>query len=68
MPTDGKEHRGRQLCRLEAIRCVVEPWQQKTIDRTATDFTLLVDNTQDALWASSPWQKPLPHGRGSVTC
>ena len=40
---------GRQLCRLETIRRVVEPWQQKTIDRIATDLTLLADNTQHAL-------------------
>jgi hypothetical protein len=39
----------RELCRLETIRRAASPWQQKAIDRIATDVTLLADNTQDAL-------------------
>jgi len=40
---------GQAVCRLETIRRVVAPWQQKTIDRIARDLTLLADNTQDAM-------------------
>jgi hypothetical protein len=39
----------RQVSRLETIRQAAQPRQQKTIDRIATDVTLLADNTQDAL-------------------
>lgn len=40
---------GTKLCRLETIRRVVAPWEQKAIDRAAPDIRLLADNTQDAL-------------------
>lgn len=40
---------GAKLCRLEAIRRVVAPWQQAEIDRIATTVRLMADNTQDAI-------------------
>jgi len=40
---------GERLCRLETIRRVVAPWQQRTIDRIATTTRLLADNAQDAI-------------------
>lgn len=58
---------GDRLCRLETIRRVVAPWQQRTIDRIATTIRLMADNTQDAivfgqsnwrmLWGSPTYQK-----------
>lgn len=50
---------GRKLCRLEAIRRVAAPWQQKTIDRIADGVTLLADNTQDALAFGGTHRKAL---------
>lgn len=38
-----------KLCRLETIRRVVAPWQQKTIDQIASNVPLMVDNAQDAI-------------------
>ena len=40
---------GKKLCRLESIRRVVAPWQQKTIDRIASTVPLMADNTEDAI-------------------
>ena len=40
---------GAKLCRLEAIRADVAPWQQKTIDEIAAEVRLMADNTQDAI-------------------
>ena len=40
---------GQKLCRLETIRRVVAPWQQKTIDRIASNVPLMADNTEDAI-------------------
>jgi hypothetical protein len=40
---------GARLCRLETIRRVVAPWQQKEIDRIAATARLMADNTQDAI-------------------
>jgi len=40
---------GSHICRLEAIRRVTAPWQQKAIDHIAVDLRLLADNTQDAI-------------------
>ncbi|HUO24034.1 MAG TPA: hypothetical protein VMU61_00105 [Candidatus Aquilonibacter sp.] len=40
---------GKKLCRLEIIRRVVSPWQQKTIDRIADNLQFMADNTQDAI-------------------
>ncbi|HUI55683.1 MAG TPA: hypothetical protein VLY04_11970 [Bryobacteraceae bacterium] len=40
---------GGTVCRLEAIRRVVAPWQQKTIDEIISTITLMADNTQDAI-------------------
>jgi hypothetical protein len=37
------------LCRLETIRRVVAPWQQREIDRIAVNSRLLADNAQDAI-------------------
>ena len=38
-----------RLCRLETIRRVVAPWQQREIDRIAVNARLLADNAQDAI-------------------
>jgi hypothetical protein len=38
-----------KLCRLQAIRRVLSPWQQKTVDRINTEVRLMVDNAQDAI-------------------
>ena len=40
---------GERLCRLEVIRRVVAPWQQKTIDRIAVTVRLMADNAEDAI-------------------
>ena len=40
---------GAKLCRLESIRRVVAPWQQKTIDDIASSLRLMADNTEDAI-------------------
>lgn len=40
---------GTKLCRLETIRRVVQPWQQKEIDRIKADMLLIADNTRDAI-------------------
>jgi hypothetical protein len=40
---------GAKLCRLETIRRVVAPWQQKVIDQIANDTQLMADNAQDAI-------------------
>jgi hypothetical protein len=38
-----------KLCRLQAIRRTLAPWQQKTVDRINTEVRLMVDNAQDAI-------------------
>ncbi len=40
---------GRRLCRLEQIRRVAAPWQQKAIDDAASSVRLMGDNVQDAI-------------------
>ena len=40
---------GRRLCRLEQIRRVAAPWQQKAIDDAASSVRLMADNVQDAI-------------------
>jgi len=40
---------GSKLCRLEAIRRMVAPWQQRVIDRIATTTRLMADNARDAI-------------------
>jgi len=40
---------GSRLCRLETIRRVVAPWQQRMIDQIATSTRLMADNVQDAI-------------------
>lgn len=40
---------GSRLCRLEAIRRVVDPWQQRVIDQIVTTTRLMADNAQDAI-------------------
>jgi len=40
---------GGRLCRLETIRRVAAPWQQRIIDRIATTVRLMADNAQDAI-------------------
>ena len=38
-----------RLCRLETIRRVVAPWQQREIDRIAVTGRLMANNAQDAI-------------------
>lgn len=38
-----------KLCRLETIRRVLAPWQQKTVDQIARQVQLMADNAQDAI-------------------
>lgn len=40
---------GNRLCRLETIRRVVAPWQQRSIDHIARSVQLMADNTEDAI-------------------
>jgi hypothetical protein len=40
---------GRKLCRLEQIRRVTAPWQQKAIADAAPMVQLMADNVQDAI-------------------
>lgn len=40
---------GARLCRLETIRRVLSPWQQKAIDRIAPTTTVLADNAQSEI-------------------
>jgi hypothetical protein len=40
---------GDKLCRLETIRRVLAPWQQRVVDQVATTTRLLADNAQDAI-------------------
>jgi hypothetical protein len=40
---------GVKLCRLETIRGVLAPWQQRVVDRIAASSLLLADNAQDAI-------------------
>ena len=40
---------GNRLCRLETIRRVVAPWQQRSIDHIARSVQLMADNAQDAI-------------------
>jgi hypothetical protein len=40
---------GRELCRLDVIRPVLEPWQQNAINRIAPHIQLIADNAQDAI-------------------
>jgi len=40
---------GNDLCRLETIRRVLAPWQQRSVDRIHATIQLLADNTQDAI-------------------
>jgi len=46
---DAVNDMGAKLCRLEMIRRVVAPWQQKEIDRIATTLRWMADNTEDAI-------------------
>lgn len=40
---------GGRLCRLETIRRVVAPWQQRTMDRIATTVRSMAANAQNAI-------------------
>ncbi|HTT63866.1 MAG TPA: hypothetical protein VMG35_18565 [Bryobacteraceae bacterium] len=40
---------GKDVCRLESIRRALAPWQKHSVDRIATEVTLMADNTQDAI-------------------
>ncbi|HZT33129.1 MAG TPA: hypothetical protein VFA33_24795 [Bryobacteraceae bacterium] len=40
---------GNKLCRLETIRRVLPPWQQKAVDDAAPLVRLMADNAQDAI-------------------
>ena len=50
---------GAKLCRLETIRRVVAPWQQKEIDRIASTLRLMADSTQDAINFGNTHQRDL---------
>ena len=50
---------GAKLCRLETIRRVVAPWQQREIDRIAMSVRLMADNAQDAIVFGSANPKDL---------
>ena len=38
-----------RMCRLETIRRVVAPWQQRSINRIAATVQVMADNAQDAI-------------------
>jgi hypothetical protein len=40
---------GAKLCRLETIRSMVAPWQQRIVDQIVTSTRLMADNAQDAI-------------------
>jgi len=40
---------GMRLCRLQTIRRVLTPWQQKMVDQIGTNVQLMADNAQDAI-------------------
>jgi hypothetical protein len=40
---------GRKLCRLQQIRRVTAPWQQKAIDEAKVSVRLMADNVNDAI-------------------
>lgn len=46
---DAVNHIGAQMCRLETIRRVLAPWQQRTVDRLDKTVMLMAYNTQDAI-------------------
>jgi hypothetical protein len=50
---------GMKLCRLETIRSVVAPWQQRAIDRIAASTVLMADNTEDAMNFGNVHQREL---------
>ena len=50
---------GKKLCRLETIRSVVAPWQQRVIDRIAASTVLMADNTEDAMNFGNVHQREL---------
>ena len=50
---------GSKLCRLETIRRVLDPWQQREVDRIANRVQLLADNTQDAIQYLNTYQSRL---------
>jgi hypothetical protein len=50
---------GKKLCRLETIRSVVAPWQQRVIDRIAESTVLMADNTEDAMNFGNVHQREL---------
>ncbi len=50
---------GAKLCRLETIRRVLAPWQQREIDQMATTVRLMADNAQDAIQFVSAKQDEL---------
>jgi len=53
---------GAKLCRLETIRRMVSPWQQRVIDQVATTTRLMADNAQDAiaLYNDNPGELKFP--------
>ena len=62
---------GRRLCRLEQIRRVAAPWQQKAIDDAASSVRLMADNVQDAInflekYQSNFWEPAFRHNVGNV--
>jgi hypothetical protein len=62
---------GRRLCRLEQIRRVAAPWQQKAIDDAASSVRLMADNVQDAInflekYQDNFWEPAYRHNVSNV--
>lgn len=62
---------GQKLCRLEQIRRVTAPWQQKAIDDAAVSVRLMTDNIQDAIdflneYQSNFWEPDYRHNVNNV--
>jgi len=62
---DSVNDMGARLCRLQAIRKVVSPWQQAEITRITKAVVLMANNTEDAiLYANGHtremWSGPMP--------
>lgn len=53
---------GARLCRLQAIRPVVSPWQQAEITRITKAVVLMANNTEDAITFANGHQRELWRG------
>jgi hypothetical protein len=62
---------GQRLCRLEQIRHVAAPWQQKAIDDAAASVRLMADNVQEAIeflneYQANFWEPGYRHNVSNV--